>query len=286
MEVKASHAGNYKALIINVALTGIVPPKAKYANLPVTPEEIGQDVLQCFELGARVFHLHMRDKNDRPVQDSRLFAETIGVIRERTPDAILCVTTSSRASSSLEDRFAPLLLEGKLRPDFGSLSAGSFNFPDTVSVNSPSDIKALLETMKQKGVRPEIEVFEPGMVDYVKTLISDGMVTAPYVFNILLGSVGASSADLLSLVNFLSKLPDESEWALAGIGRYQLPMIVQAIVAGGNVRVGMEDSPRQIGIDSWSNAKAVSFATETASLLGRPIATPSEVRERLGVGRA
>jgi uncharacterized protein (DUF849 family) len=215
-----------------------------------------------------------------------LFAETIGVIRERTPEAILCVTTSSRASSSLEDRFAPLLLEGKLRPDFGSLSAGSFNFPDTVSVNSPSDIKALLETMKQKGVRPEIEVFEPGMVDYVKTLISDGMVTAPYVFNILLGSVGASSADLFSLVNFLSRLPDESEWALAGIGRYQLPMIVQAIVAGGNVRVGMEDSPRQIGIDSWSNAKAVSFATETASLLGRPIATPSEVRERLGVGRA
>jgi 3-keto-5-aminohexanoate cleavage enzyme len=140
--------------------------------------------------------------------------------------------------------------------------------------------------MKQKGVRPEIEVFEPGMVDYVKTLISDGMVTAPYVFNILLGSVGASSADLFSLVNFLSRLPDESEWALAGIGRYQLPMIVQAIVAGGNVRVGMEDSPRQIGIDSWSNAKAVSFATETASLLGRPIATPSEVRERLGVGRA
>ncbi len=283
MDFEAPHAHSYRPLIINVALTGIVPAKVKYPNLPVTPEEIGKDVHTCFELGARVFHLHMRDKNDGPVQDSGLFAETIGIIREQTPEAIVCVTTSSRASVSFEDRVAPLLLAGELRPEFGSLTAGSFNFPNSVSTNSPDDIKVLLQTMKERGIRPEIEVFEPGMVDYVKKLITEGLVTAPYVFNILLGSSGASSADLLSFVNFLSRLPDQSEWALAGIGKFQLPTIVQAIVAGGNVRVGMEDSPRQMGIDSWSNAKAVAFAAETARLLGRPIESPSQARERLGV---
>lgn len=283
MELKAPQVDAYKPLIINVALTGIVPPKAKYPNLPVTPEEISNDVHTCFELGARVFHLHMRDKNDHPAQSAALFAETIGLIRERTPEAILCVTTSSRASASFEDRVAPLLLEGELRPEFGSLTAGSFNFPNSVSSNPPDDIKALLQTMKQRGIRPEIELFEPGMVDYAKKLIHEGLVAAPYVFNILLGSSGASSADLLSLVNFLARLPEGCEWSLAGIGKYQLPTLVQAIVAGGNVRVGMEDSPRQIGIDSWSNAKAVLFAVETASLLGRPIEVPSEARERLGV---
>lgn len=146
MDFEAPHAHSYRPLIINVALTGIVPAKVKYPNLPVTPEEIGKDVHTCFELGARVFHLHMRDKNDGPVQDSGLFAETIGIIREQTPEAIVCVTTSSRASVSFEDRVAPLLLAGELRPEFGSLTAGSFNFPNSVSTNSPDDIKVLLQT--------------------------------------------------------------------------------------------------------------------------------------------
>lgn len=279
----APHSGNYKPLIINVALTGAVPKKSRYKNLPTTPQEISQEVEQCFNLGARVFHIHMRDKDDKPTQNQDLFKQAIDLIREKTPKAVVYATTSSRAGNGLHDRLLPLKLSGSSKPDFASLSLGSFNFSETVSNNPPEEILELLETMNLAGIRPELEVFEPGMVHYAKLLISKGLLKCTPVFNILLGNPGSSPADLTSAASFLGALPANSEWAFAGIGRHHMQMMSLAILSGGNVRLGMEDAPTVNGDEYWSNSKAVQKAVEIASIYGRSIETPENARRRLGL---
>lgn len=280
----AAHHGNYKPLIINVALTGAVPKKSKFPNLPTTPEEISQDVESCFKLGARVFHIHMRDEHDGPTQEQRLFKKTVDLIRKTTPEAIVCATTSSRAGNGFQDRLSPLRLKGESKPDFASLSLGSFNFKDSVSMNPPDEITQLLKEMNTSGIRPELEVFEPGMVHQAKLLLSSGVLRGVPVFNILLGNQGSSPADLNSVANFLNALPAASEWALAGIGRYHLQMMSLAIISGENVRIGMEDAPNVNGDKDWSNSKAVETAVRISNLIGREVETPENARKRLGIG--
>lgn len=272
---------NYRPAIINVALTGAIPRKKDFPNLPNSQREIAVEAIRCAHLGAQVFHLHMRDEHDNNTQNGALFRETILRIRDEVPEVIVCVTTSSRASSSLEDRLAPLQLEGDAKPDMASLSLGSFNFPDSVSGNSPDEIELLASAMKQRGIFPELEVFEPGMVDHSASLQRKGVLPARLVMNILLGNRGTSPASVQALAPFISQLAETTEWALAGIGRFQRKAIMLGISLGANVRVGMEDDPTGDGSESWSNASAVKLAIEVCDLAKRQIATRTEARQRL-----
>ena len=239
------------------------------------------EAIRCAHLGAQVFHLHMRDEHDSNTQDGALFRETILRIRHELPDVLICVTTSSRASNSLEDRLAPLELEGDAKPDMASLSLGSFNFPNSVSRNSPEEIELLASAMKKRGIVPELEVFEPGMGDHSASLQSKGLLPAGLVMDILLGNRGTSPASVQALAPFISQLSDSTEWALAGIGRFQRKAIMLGISLGANVRVGMEDDPTGDGSDSWSNARAVKLAIEVCEVAKRQIATRTEARQRL-----
>lgn len=270
-------------MIINVALTGAVPTKSDNPNVPCSPEEIVADVYACADLGATVFHLHMRDDGGRPVHRRELYERTIGAIRDRRPDLVLCVTTSSRVNPDLSERFVGLELETGLRPEFGSLTLGSFNFPRSVSNNPPDAIRALLERMTELGVRPELEVFELGMVNTLWALREKGLIPDPPVVNVLLGSMGSAPAFVADLGHIVERLPPHSEWAAAGIGIYQRPMTIAAAIMDGNVRVGLEDAPRGDGSADWSNAHAVRLAVEAAKLAGRTIATSAETRSRLGL---
>jgi 3-keto-5-aminohexanoate cleavage enzyme len=272
---------NYRPLLINVALTGAVPKKSDYPNLPTTPEEIAWDVKQCAELGAQVFHLHMRTADGEPTQDPQLFEETILRIRDTTPGVILCVTTSSRASKNAEERFSPLRLSEKAKPEFASLSMGSFNFPASISENSPSEIEQLAEEMKQRGITPELEVFEPGMLTLASSLQQEGLLPEKLTVNILLGNKGTSGATAQALTPFLSQISPDSEWAVAGIGRFQRKTMMLGVALGGNIRIGMEDDPSGDGSGKWSNKKAVELAIQIADLAGRRVATIDEARERL-----
>jgi len=274
---------NYKPLIINVALTGAVPEKSEFPTLPITPKEIANDVERCFDLGAQVFHLHMRDSHGIPTQNLDLFQETIERIKTTTPDALLCVTTSSRVSNDREERFLPLNLPPHAHPDFASLSMGSFNFPGSVSTNPPDEIIQLAIEMKSKGIKPELEVFEPGMVSHALQLAKKGILDSPLLFNILLGNRGTSEASAQSLAPFLHQIPGDAEWGIAGIGRFQQKTTMLAIALGGNVRVGMEDDPKGPSNQEWSNLEAVSFAIDAAKLAGRSIESVDSVRVRLGI---
>ena len=283
MNEAKNYPGIYENLIINVALTGAIPMKSDYSSLPIEPSEIAEDVARCFEAGARVFHIHMRDGDGKQTHDQKLYEETIGLIRKTCPEAIVCTTTTSRGGATLEERKTSLLLQGNLKPEFASLSLGSFNFRDSVSLNPPIEISELLSTMNEHSVRPELEVFEPGMVCYAKNLIENHLLVGTPVFNMFLGLPTTSDASLLSASSFLGQLPYGSEWAFAGIGRHQLPVAAMSISAGGNVRVGMEDSPSIFGDKDWSNLKAVSWAADFAKTIKRDLATPEEARERLGI---
>jgi 3-keto-5-aminohexanoate cleavage enzyme len=270
-------------MIVNVALTGAVPGKDDNPQLPVTPEEIAADAIACAEAGAAVVHLHVRDEAGLPVHRRDLYERAIAPIREAAPEVAICVTTSSRVDPNPAARTIGLELDEDLRPEIASLTLGSFNFPNTVSVNPPVTIMRLLERMGELGVRPEFEVFEPGMVNTLHVLAERGLVPDPPVVNILLGSMGSSPAFVGELAHIVERLPPEAEWAAAGIGIFQRPMTIAAAVMDGNVRTGLEDNPRGDGTARWGNADAVALAVEAAKLAGRSVASPAEARRRFGL---
>lgn len=273
----------YRPMIITVALTGAVPDPRAYPRLPVTPAAIAEQVLECAEAGASAFHLHMRDDEGRPTQARDRFEQTIAAIRAERTDLILNVTTSSRVDPDLAQRTLPLSLQGELAPDMASLTLGSFNFPTVVSNNPPDQIVALIETMTERGIRPELEIFELGMVNTLHALRAKGLLTDPAVANILLGSRGSAPAFVGDLEHMVHRLPASAEWAAAGIGRFQRPMVIAAAIMDGNVRVGMEDDPAGDGSGTWSNVDAVRLAVSAAELAGRTIASPIEARARFGL---
>jgi len=274
---------NYKNLIINVAVTGAVPSKAEFPELPTSPTEIAESVLECASLGAQVFHIHMRDESGNPTQDIERYRETIERIRDKNTDLLICVTTSSRVSLDFRDRLTPLMLESPNRADLASLSLGSFNFPKAVSRNPLEEIVQLADFMHSAGIKPELEVFEPGMATTANLLKAKGVLKGPLVMNILLGNYGTSNLTAQSLSSFLGQLDDSTEWALAGIGRFQRKSIMLGVALGGNVRVGLEDDPVGDGSGLWSNSKAVSLAIEAAKLANRSLASCHEVRERFAI---
>lgn len=277
----APHPVNpYRPMIVNVALTGAVPTKADNPALPCSPDEIAADVLACADAGASVFHLHMRDESGAPVHRRDLYERTIAAIRSVRTDLVLGVTTSSRVGADLADRMIGLDLADDLRPDYASLTLGSFNFPRVPSVNPPDQIHRLLERMTERGIRPEFEVFELGMIDVLWRLRDDGLVAGVPVVNLLLGSFGAVPAFVGDLAHLVDRLPPDTEWAAAGIGSFQRPMTIAAAVMGGNVRTGLEDSPRPPAGGTWTNIDAVRLAVDAARLAGRDVADPAQVRER------
>jgi 3-keto-5-aminohexanoate cleavage enzyme len=270
-------------MIINVALTGAVVSKRENVHVPLTPDEIIADAMACAAAGASVFHLHMRDDAGAPVHDRALYEATFRGIRAAAPELVLCATTSSRVERDPAARMLSLTLPPAFRPDMASLTLGSFNFPRVVSNNPPETIVALLEAMREHGVRPELEVFELGMVNTLWVLRERGLIPDPPVVNILLGSMGSAPAFVSDLGHIVERLPPGSEWAAAGIGIFQRPMTIAAAIMNGNVRTGLEDDPRGDGTPEWSNVHAVRLAVAAAKLAGRSIATAREARARYGL---
>jgi 3-keto-5-aminohexanoate cleavage enzyme len=274
-------------LIINLALTGMVPTKEMTPHVPVSEEEILEDAARCAELGASILHVHARDEDGVPTQRSEFYAPLIEGIRAIDSELVVCATCSGRLARDVDRRAEVLDLTGDARPDMGSLTLGSNNFHQDASINPPGVIEELARRMRERGIKPELEVFEPGMVQFGRHLARKGLIEEPCYVNILLGNVATSPLSPGSLAAFLSLIPDDWTWAVAGIGRAQLDANAMAVASGGHVRVGLEDN---IWWDRGrsqlaTNAMLVTRIARLAELAERPIAPPALVRERLGLKR-
>lgn len=268
-------------LIITLAPTGMIPTKDETPYVPTTPEEIANDTYEAYKLGASIVHVHARDETGQPTYKKRVFEKIFKEIKRRCPDIIICSTTSGRVHPQVEHRAEVL----DLYPEMASLTMGSLNFPQHPSVNSMETIIKLASMMKERNILPELEIFEPGFINTAKYLVRKGYLKKPLHFSLLLGSLGSIPAGISDLSYLVQSLPSESTWSATGIGRFQTQINIAAILMGGHVRVGVEDSiyynyPNE---ELATNTKLMERIVRIAKEVGREIATPNETREILGL---
>lgn len=267
-------------LIINAAITGAVHNKSDCPHLPVTIDEIIECACRVREAGAAIIHLHAREADGSPSSNPDVYAEIVERIRQAT-DLIVCISLSGRFETDPETRASWL----SCSPDMASLTTGSMNFSTQPSINSPETICFLAKKIHEAGAIPEIEIFETGFINYANYLITKGVLRPPHYFNIILGSLGSAPLSLAGLGHMVSLLPQGAIWSVGGLGRFQLDANVMAIAAGGHVRVGLEDNiyydrARKKNTD---NSQLISRIAKIGTEMGRPPASPDEVRKLLGI---
>lgn len=275
-----------KSFIINVALTGAVADHVKNPNVPIRVDDIVAQALACRAAGAAIGHFHVRDEAGRPSADPEKFGEIFSRLRANpaADGMLLCASTSGRHGQTLDQRAAVLDLPADLRPDMASLTLGSLNFVTGASVNDHDTVRRLAERMLRAGVKPEFEVFDLGMAVFLSRLVEEGLSEGPCYVNVLLGNLSSASADATHLGVLMSALPPSSIVAVAGIGRFQMQANVLGLAVADGARVGLEDN---LWFDRHrtpaTNPGLVARLAGIARAAQRPVATPDDIRGRLGL---
>lgn len=267
--------------IITVAPTGAWPSKNDNPNVPMTPQEIAKDVFECYKKGAAIAHLHMRDDEGKGTMNKEKFEETVALIKEKCDIVINC-TTSGDLNATDETRQAHLK---SIRPDMASYDCGSMNWMNnSLFINHPKFLEELGYTMQEYGVKPEIEIFDAGMVYNSLYYLKKGVLKAPLHYQFVLGAAGGTAATVENLVYLKGLIPEGSTWSALGIGKGHVPIMLTAIALGGHLRVGMEDNvlfaPKVL---AESNAQFVTRAANLIKESGNEVATADDAREILGL---
>jgi 3-keto-5-aminohexanoate cleavage enzyme len=267
-------------LIISAATTGSWPTKAQNPALPTTPEEIAAAAIACREAGAAIVHIHVRDDEERVTCHPARYARARELVEAAGSDVIINMSTGGGAGTTTdEERMAPVALS----PEIASFDCGSVNFGERVFINSPQFLDELARRMTAHRVLPEIECFEPGHVWNALRLIDDGKIAPPYWFQFVLGVRGGSPPTVKQLLHMVEMLPAGAHWSVCGIGRAQLPLGMAAMAMGGHVRTGLEDNLWYRKGELATNEQLVARIARLAGELGRPVATPAQVRALLGL---
>lgn len=267
-------------LIITAAICGAEVTKEHNPAVPYTVEEIQREAKSAYDAGASIIHLHVREDDGTPTQDKERFRQCIEAIREVAPDVIIQPSTGGAVGMTDLERLQPTEIEGT---EMATLDCGTLNFGgDEIFVNSENTIKNFGKIMIERGIKPEIEVFDKGMVDYAIRFAKQGYILEPMHFDFVLGvQMAATARDLAFMVD---SIPAGSTWTVAGIGRHEFPMAAMGIAMGGHVRVGFEDNIYlDRGVLAKSNGELVERVVRIAKELGREIATPAEARQILGL---
>jgi len=271
-------------LIITAAITGSRIPRSKTPYIPLTTKEIAQSAMECWEAGASIVHIHVRDPETQiGTQDVGLFRQVVEPLQEKT-DLILCLTTSGIPGLNLptEERLQVL----DLKPELASFDAGTILLGGQPFINTPEFLEAAARKMKEKGVKPEIEIFDTGMITTSLRMRGQGLLEDPLHFQFVLGTPHGALATPGTLLYMLDMIPRDGTWSIIGIGRSHLPMSVMALAMGGHIRVGMEDNIYYSrGELVKKNAQFVERIVRIAEEYGRPVATPNEAREILNLPR-
>lgn len=268
-------------VIITVAVTGAFPTKENNPNVPLTPKEIAADVYECWKAGAAVAHLHMRDDEGKGTMDKNKFRETVELIRGKC-DIVLNLTTSGDLHATDETRMEHLV---ELKPEMASYDAGSMNWMHSgLFLNPPKFLEKLGQTMQENNVKPEIEIFDAGMVYNSLYYLKQGVLTAPLHFQFVLGAAGGTAATVENLVHLKSLIPQGSTWSAFGIGAGHLPILFATLALGGHVRVGMEDNVFYAKNRlAKSNAEFVERAARLIKEANQEVATPADARQILNL---
>lgn len=276
---------NFHPLIINSCPTGMIPRKTLTPHVPISADEIIEDAIKVYDAGASIIHIHARDSDGEPISDAKLYEKIISGIRRERKNMICCVTTSGRNISDVRKRAEVLYLTGDAKPDMASLTLGSLNFLSGASVNTIATVEYLAMTMKENNIKPELEIFDYGMINLAKYLERHNIISGKKYFNILLGNLNTAPATLSSLSMITDNLPSNSIWAATGIGSFQFPVNVTAIASGGHVRVGLEDSIYYDYNEKVlaTNEDLVKRVVRISNELQRPIATAEEARRMIGI---
>ncbi len=267
-------------LIITVGITGSRITRKQTPYIPITPEEIARSGIEAWKAGASILHIHVRDpETGLGTQKLELFKEVVDRIRSET-DAILCLTTSGIPGQNLpiSERLLPL----SLQPELVSFDAGSINMGEHVFLNPQEFLDTLAKATLEKGIKPELEIFEVGMVYTCLRYLEKGLLKPPLHFQFVLGTPNGMPATVKSLLHLTEIIPRDSTWSVIGVGAGQLPMAMVAMTMGGHVRVGLEDNIYYSkGILAKSNAELVERVVRISHEFGREIATPDEARRIL-----
>lgn len=290
-------------LIVSCAITGGVHGKETSEFLPETPEEQAEQTREAYEAGASIVHVHARNPECWWMTSSNPedYRKINALIRQKCPDIIINNTTGGGPELTTEQRMASIYAN----PELCSLNLGPFMLkmpmrerkaplphprPEVVFDRcipvSYGDIALYARTMKEKGIKPEMELYHPGMFWAVQDLILQGLVDPPYDIQFVMGFQTGSFPTPANLLSLINELPDSSIFSVIGVGLYQIPMTVMSILLGGHVRVGMEDNVyHSRGRKYKSNGEAVARIVRIAREMGREIATPAQARQMLGISQ-
>lgn len=286
-------------VFITCAVTGGGDTAGRSPHVPVTPQQIADAALDAHAAGAAIVHLHVRDpKTKQGSRDPALFRELVAIIRERNTEVILNLTGGMGGEILFggPDRPLPPLPEGdfvgpqermahitELRPEMASIDTGSLNFDEALYATTPNWLRQMCAAYKQAGVRPEVEVFELGHIELAKQLIKEGLIDQPAVFQLCLGIKYGAPATPDAMITMRNALPPGAIWAAFGLGSLQIPMAAQAVLMGGNVRVGLEDN---LFLDKGvlaTNAQLVTRAREVVERMGARVLSSAETRQKLAL---
>ncbi len=220
--------------IITVAPTGAWTQKEHNPNIPLTPKEIAEDVYECFKAGAAICHIHVRDDENNGTMSTDKFVETVNYIKEyKDCDILINLTTSGDLNATDETRQAHLRV---LKPELASYDCGSMNWMHkTLFINTPQFLEELGKTMQENGVKPEIEIFDAGMIYNSFYYLKKGVLKAPCHYQLVLGAAGGSMATIENLVYLKSLLPADCTWGALGIGAGHVPIMLATVAMGGHV---------------------------------------------------
>jgi uncharacterized protein (DUF849 family) len=226
-------------LIVNFAPTGLIPTKDLNPNVPISPEEIIEQVHEAYEIGITLVHIHARyTESGKPTYKKSVYAKILSGIKKYCPDLVIGVSTSGRVFKKFTERSEVL----ELKPDMASLTLSSLNFINSPHINEPEMVKKLAIKMATLGIHPELEVFDSGMINYGKYLIKKEILKPPFYWNLLFGNIFTAQSDLATIGLTIKELPPKSLYALAGLGSYQLNVTMIAVASGAGVRIGLEDN--------------------------------------------
>lgn len=273
------HMITEKPLIITCPVVGAELTRTDYPHLPATPVEIAEAAVEAARAGASIIHLHVRDDMGNPSQEPAIFQEVTEKIKERV-DVIVQYSTRGSSHVTLEQRCAPLFL----KPEMVALAMGSMNYGEEVFCNSPETIDRVLECAGSNGVMVELQIYDSAMLETALRYEREESFPLPFHLNFVLGIRGGMEGSMKNLAFLVSKVDEDRQWTVSGIGKEQLPLAMHAIAMGGHARVGIEDNIF-FAKDKFarSSSQLVERVASISEQAGRPVAKTEQTRDMLGL---